>query len=362
MKTKISTYQTTLLLIITILATATLFLPELIIKQAKEDSWLTVILLIGFAGLISLIYTLLIKRMGTTDLITFTYQTLGKILTIPLGLNLIVYFLITSGFIIRQTSEVLIGIYMPETPLWFFILTNLLVTTAFVYHGLEVIARSFEIMFYLFLISFLIIFLMIIPEISLDFLKPVLANGIKPVLKGVYPGLPFFSELFSILILAPQMTNYKQAGKSLATAIGFIGSFLLITILATLLLFGTKLASNLTFPLLSIHRYAKLGFLERLDPLFLFYWVGGGIFKAAIFLYIGVYIGQKLLRLSTYYTLIPFALPLVFYIAFYFFQDTTEMINIITSDIPYYLFLQVFFPLILLIISLIRGIKTNEAS
>ncbi|ADL13050.1 GerAB/ArcD/ProY family transporter [Acetohalobium arabaticum] len=361
MKTRISTYQTALLLVVTILATSIVFLPELIITRAKQDAWIAIILLIGFMGVISLIYTLLTRRMGSTDLINFNRRVLGRVLTIPLGLGLIAYFLISSGVILRETSEIMVAVYMPETPLWFFILTGLLTAAAFVYYGLEVMARSFEILFYLYLVAYLFAFLIVIKDLSLSFLRPMLAEGIKPILQGAYPGLLFFGELFLILLFAPQMSKQNQAHKSLLGAIGIIGTLFLIAVISSLALFGAELASNLTFPVLSVHRYAEaLGFLERLDPLFIFYWIGSGIIKTAIFFYGGIYIGQKLLGLSTYYALIPFALPPVFYTAFYYFQNVAEIAEFLTTAIPYYLFIQVFYPLLLLIISLIRGIKAEE--
>ncbi|ADL13051.1 GerAB/ArcD/ProY family transporter [Acetohalobium arabaticum] len=363
MKTRISTYQATLLLVVTVLATSIVFLPELVITRAKQDAWLAGILLISFAVINAVIYILLTRRMGRTDLINFNRQVLGNLLTIPVGLGLIAYFLISSGIVIRDTAEIMIGVYMPETPLWFFILTTLLTAAAFVYYGLEVMARSFEIIFYFFIITFLVIFLMIVPDLSTAFIQPVLGDGIAPVLKGAYPGLRFFGEFFLILILAPQLAKQKEAYKSLLGAIIILGILFLMTILSALMLFGAELASELTFPLLSVHRYAEaLGFLERLDPLFIFYWVGGNIFKAAIFIYGAVYTGQKLLGLSTYYILIPFTLPIIFYFGFYYFQNVAEISKFIMSTIPYYLAIQTFYPLVLLIISILRRIQTNETS
>lgn len=361
MKTKISTYQTTLLLVNAIVGTAILFLPKSVIHEAKQDAWLAGILLIIFALISSYVYSFLTQRMGNMDLITFNRQVFGKFLTIPLGIGLFIHFLIISGSATREISEIMVAVYLPNTPLWFFNLTTILTAAILVYYGLEIIARSFEIIFYFLVIAFIVGISILIKDISPVFLQPVLGNGLKPLLDGIYPGLLFFSELFIVLIFAPQMVKKDQVHKVLFRAIMIIGSLFLIVILASLMTFGAELAANLTFPLLSVNRYAKgLKVLERLDPLFIFYWIGGGIFKVSLFLYGAVYIGQKLLQLSTYYVLIPVALPILFYISTYHFQNITALTTFLEQTIPYFLSVQLLYPLLLLIVSSLRGVKAND--
>ena len=360
MKTKISIYQTTLLLVITVLGTAILLAPTFIISEAKQDAWLVGILLVVFAGVISLIYVFLIRRMGKMDLIKFSRQVFGKTLTIPLGIGLFIYFLIISGTVIRETSEIMVGVYLPATPLWFFNLISILTVAVLVCYGLEVMARSLEIVFYFFLVTFLVAVFALIKDMSIGYLQPVLGTDLQSILGGTYLGLIFFSQLFIILILAPQLGKQKQCYQALFRAIIIIGVVFLIAILTSIMIFGPQLAANLTFPLLSAHRYGEVfTVVERLDPLFIFYWMGGGTFKAAIFLYSAVYVGQKFFKLDTYYCLIPIAIPITFYISFYYFQNFAELVNFIQQSTPYFLSIQVLYPCLLLVVSSLRGIKAK---
>ncbi|ADL13446.1 GerAB/ArcD/ProY family transporter [Acetohalobium arabaticum] len=361
MKTRISPYQATLLLVSTIIGTAIVLLPTLIVQDAKQDAWLSGIILIAFALIISIIYSLIANRMERTDLIAFSRQTFGQIITTILTGGLVIYFVITSGTVTRQISEIMVSTYLPETPLWFLNLNIILTAAAFVYYGLEVTARVLEIIFYLFLVTFLIAIIILTKDMSPAFLQPVLSEGFKPILKSIYPGLVIFGEFFIVLIFAPQIAEPNKVYKSLVSSIAISGVLMMIVILSTLMIFGPGMTANLTFPLLSAHRYAQaLGVIERLDPLFIFYWVGGGVLKAAIFFYGAVYTIQKLFRLSTYYIIIPFTIPPIFYISSYYFKNVRELADFLHQMVPLYIAIQVVYPILLLIFSTLRGVDSSD--
>ena len=361
MKTLISNYQATLILIVIIVSTAIVFLPSIIIQIAHQDSWLSIILLFMIAPGFIFVYYALCQKMGRTNLIQFTRKTFGKYLYIPFILFTIIAFIVLSGTIVRETAEVMITAYMPLTPLWFFNFTIIFTAAILIYYGLEVIGRCLEIFFYLFLSSFLLIIILLIPDMSLNLLQPVLGEGIMPVLKGIYPGLLFFSELFIILILAPHLTQKGKVLKPLLSANFFAGGILLIVILSILTLFGSNYAQNLTIPLVTVNSYVeKFKIVERLDPLFIFYWIGGGIFKVSIFMYIIVYSAQKLFKLSTYHIFIPIIIPPVYYFSFYYFQNLAQLTDFLTSSIHWFLGILILYPALLLIISWIRGVDCSE--
>ncbi len=232
METKISGYQATLLLIITIVSTTIIFLPTNMINIAFQDAWISVLLLVGITLLFSPVHIFLCKKMGKTDLITFTRNVFGNFFTIVVGLIIIITFIILSGIVVRETTEILATVYYLQTPLWFLNIIIIFTASILVYYGLEAIARSLEIIFYVFLIFFLITFILLIKDMSLSLLKPVLENGFKPVLGGITPGLVFFSETFVILILNPHISDRDRISSPLIIAIIVTGLLLSILILS----------------------------------------------------------------------------------------------------------------------------------
>ena len=355
MKERISLYQTALLLAVTVVPTAIVFLPSVAIERAARDAWISGLLMILGGLILSALYTALIKKMGSMDFIEFNKKVLGKWLTYLLGINLIIYFVLSAGVIIRETTEVVIANYLPLTPLWFLNMTMILVGVIFVFYGLECMARTVEILFYLFLGIFLLVMLMVIDELDPQFLQPVMARGIKPVISGTFPGLIFFSELFIILFWSPNLKKRKKVHKALLAGTFISGLIFMLVICYSIMLFGASLADELALPLITQVSYvSKLDVFERLDPLVLFFWVGGGIGKVTIFMYGALYTGQKLLKLPTYYKLIFPILPPVFYFSYYYFPNITEINKFLSNTYPYYLAIQFLYPLLLYIVSFIR--------
>lgn len=361
MKTVISSYQTTLILIAVLVATTIIFLPSLLIERSAQDAWITMLLLIGYGIILALIYTPLCQRMGRVDIVHYSQKVLGKALTFPLTIILIIAFIFLCGTVVRETSEVLINAYMTNTPLWFFNGAMLFTIALITYYGLEVLARSLEVIFYIFLISYMLTFILLIDVISFDLLQPVLSRGITPLFIDMYPGLLFFSELSIILIIAPQITEKGNILKPLLTAVLVAGILLILPVLFSLMIFGPHLSKELIVPIVNLNSYIqKLMILERVDPLFIFYWVGGGIMKGAIFFYAAVYLAQKLFNLSTHYLFIPIILPFTFYISFTFFQNVAEIKSFLITGIPFYLAALVVYPVLLLLISIIRGVDFSD--
>ncbi len=361
MKERISLYQVALMLIITIGGTAILFLPRILIEKSGRDAWLTGLILLVFGLLVSILYTLLIRRMKTSNFIEFNKKTVGKFLTFPLAINLTAYFIMISGIVVRQTAEVMVANYFSLTPLWFINITLILAAAVFVYYGLETMARSAEILFYLLLFIFLSVLFLLVDELNPQYIQPVLGKGIKPVIKGLFPGLIFFSEIFIILIWAPNLKKRNKVYKSLIAGTLIAGLIFIILIYFSITFFGVALADELTLPLVTMVSYvSKLGIFERLDPLIIFFWVGAGLGKAIYFLYGAVYTLHKLFNFNNYYLIIIFIIPFIFYFSFYYFQNIVQVTDFIAGSAPYFVSVQVLYPLLLYLISLIRGVSGNE--
>lgn len=360
MKERISLYQATLLSIFAVSSTSILFLPMIMIERSGRDAWISAILLIVINLALVPLYYFLSRRMGKDNLIDFTRKTLGNLITIPLTLNLVAYFIMISGIVFRQTAEILTTFY-PLTPLWFFLISMIIVGSFYVYNGLETMARNAELYFYLLIILFGVIMALMIDELSPEYLQPVLARGFSPVLKGTLPGLVFFSEIFIILIWSPSIKNRKNLHKAMIVAIIFYGSGFLLVIFYSIMFFGSFLADEFQLPLVTLVGYIrKLDIIERIDPYLIFFWTSIGIGKATLFMYGAVYTTRKLLNTSNTYLPILFILPFIFYFSFYYFQNIGELTDFIATSTLYFVVVQILFPLLIYLASLIRGVKEDE--
>ena len=326
-----------------------------------QDALFSLIFVTIITLFFSISYILLINRMGNKNIYCFSKIVMGKYFSYIFFSIVILYLIFTSGLIVREISELMVTNYMPETPMWFFNITIIFTAISFVFYGIEVVTRSMEVAFYLFLFSLLIVIFLAVPEMKLSNIYPVAFES-EPIIDGLLPGLLFFSQVSFVLYFSHLIKNKKKLHKTVVIAVLVIGVLNLIVALSSIMLFDTPLAGSLQFQLLALTRYVEISkTLERFDAFFMFYWVGGGIFKIAIFVYSTDFFLRKLLSIRKLINM-SYVFILVFFIANYYFKDILQVQNILSNTVFILIALSVqfIFPSVLLCVSLLRGINCSD--
>ena len=99
---KISSRQLTLLIFTLLVSTAILILPSLVIKEAKQDSWLSIILATVFGVLAGLILVKLGLRFPEQTIIEYSKEIAGKPLGALYGLSYIFLLFYINTLIVRE--------------------------------------------------------------------------------------------------------------------------------------------------------------------------------------------------------------------------------------------------------------------
>lgn len=174
--------------------------------EAKQDAWLSI--MFGMVGgfLLFLVYYQLHRYYPDLLLVELTQKIMGKWIGSLLSFLYIFYFANLASRVIRDFGDMLLTFAYPDTPLF---IVNALLMFVVIYtvgKGIEVLARSSQLLFillYLFTISG---FLLVVCSGLLDFknLQPVLENGIGLPLKvsltqNVY--FPFGETIVFLMIL-----------------------------------------------------------------------------------------------------------------------------------------------------------------
>ncbi len=355
MKTRISPYEMIVLLFFGVAPTAGMFVPPLIFKQAGRDSWISLLILIGFSILLAINHSILGEKMKRTDLVNYTKKVLSRPIAVPIIVAVIFMFVFFSGVITRESSETIKAVYYSQSSLWLLNLVMILTSGIIAYYGLEVMGRSAILMIYPYLFIFFILFLLTINEMSITRLQPIMAQGLKPILRGVIPGLTYFSELFLVLIIAPHLTQRGKIFKSTLIVILIISVFMLISVITPIAIFGEEFSTKMEFPIITSFSYIeRYTIIERMDPFFVFFWVAGSIGKAAIYIYAGAYVTQKLFNITSYYVFIPFYVVLA-YLSANYFPSIYDLKDFLSSGVIYFLVILVLYPCLLNLVSLFRG-------
>jgi len=347
---KISNRQAILLVIVTIFPTAILFLPTFIYREAKQDSWLSVVLGIFLGIIVTYIITSLGLMFKDKTIIQYSEIIAGKAPGKVIGLIYCVFFIYRNTLIAREFSEFLVGPFLPETPILVFTVGIILASVYVVRSGLEVIARVNETISPLLLIVIGSIFALVINDMEFKKLMPVLADGLAPVVKGAYSQVLWFGETIVVTMFIPYLNIPQKARRSAVTAVIFVGLLGICTMVGGVAVFGAQ-TGRLEYPVLSIARYISVGdFLERMDPLIVFMWVGGVFIKIAVFHYCTVLALAQWLNLKDYRPLVVPVGSILVVFSVILWENIVELIGQLEKIVPVpFLIIEVGIPIILLI-------------
>lgn len=356
-KGKISNGQAVYLIISTILSTASLgFLPTLMYKEAGRDSWMSVLLAIGFGVAAGSVITSLGMRFPDKTIVQYAGQVAGRVPGKIIGLLYAVFFLHINSFIIRTFGEVFITYFMPETPLLVFIIGIVLASAYAARCGLEVVARVNEVILPVALGLGLLIFCLSIPNMQINNFTPLLEKGIPPVLKGTYPALVFFTETIVMAMFIPYLNRPRQAGKVIFQGFTVIGLFQMLTTIATTGVLGARVA-RAQFPVMIQARQISIAeIIERVEPLIMLMWMIAAFVKVVVFYYCVVLATAQWLNLKEYQALVLPTGALLTALSVILWANVLDLTEQIAGVIPpYFLFIEVGLPLILLVTAILRG-------
>lgn len=360
-KGKINGLQMAILIYPTIIATAILLVPAITGKEAKQDMWMSPIWasVTGFLAIFLAIQ--LNKRYPDQTLIQYSEKIVGKFLGKVIGLVFIFFLAHICGIVLREYGEFVKGNFLPTTPMTVVMGSMTFVCAVAVRGGIEVVARSAQIFVPVVTVLFVLIILLLTPDLEPANLYPVFENGLMPSLKGAVVPAGWYLEFFLISFLLPFLSNRNKATKWSITTVVAVMFTLIITNLATLFVFG-NITDDFTYPVMEAARYISIAeFIQHLDSVVMAIWVGGIFVKISIFYYAIVLSTAQWLKLSDYR---PIVFPIGIFIAvlgFWSAANLQELEKFLSSIFPVYAFIFLaFIPIILLVAAVIRGKFSNN--
>ncbi|MDP4105020.1 MAG: GerAB/ArcD/ProY family transporter [Bacillota bacterium] len=332
--------------------------------QARQDAWIAILLGMGGGLLLFQIYYWLFSYYPDLPLTSYIQQIVGKWAGWVIGFCYVNYFMYLAARILRDFGELLTSTIYTQTPQLVVMSLMMLTIIYAVYKGIEVIARVGELLFFVVYIMAVVggLLMVFTGLIHLENLKPVLENGLAPILKtSLTETINFpFGEMIVFSMILPCLNEPKKARFICMFAMVLSGINITITSLIDITTLGVDLFIRSPFPLLSaIQRIQLLNFLERLDVLFMLYLAVGGFIKIGVFYYAAVAGTADLFKLKDQKKIIfPIGLLVMFAagaIASNYSEDIKEGLEVV----PIYLHwpFQIIIPGILLIIAFFRNRK-----
>lgn len=354
-KGRISAFQLGLLNITMIIATADVFLPAFVAREARQDSWIAVII----GTIASLIVANVIITLGLRHPEKTLSQYCCDILWKPLGiivalLYLLMYLIIAYGSA-RELAEIFITSFNPNAPTSFYSIVIILVSAYAVKKGFEVIARINDILLPIGLFVLFFIAVVNIPKMDMKNYLPVMYNGIYPSIRGAILISSFILETVILLQFIPFVRDKNNIRKYINTSIIIVGLGLLLGVL-TIAVLGVAVTEKMLFPALQFVRVASIGrHITNLDISIMVVWFSGIYIKIATTYYAVVLAIAQLFNFKTYKNMIIPVGLLIIAFSIYNAKNTAEVVHFIHHIFPMLMIsMGVIVPTLLLIASFVK--------
>ena len=361
-KGRISSRQFILLLVTTVVATAILILPAIVAKNARQDGWISILVVATIHGaIVAIIIAALARRFPTQTLVEYSESILGRWLGKIAGFLMIIWFIYTNAIVVREFAEFMITAFMPETPLLVINGLILILAASTVRNGLETIARVNIYYISGALTALLIVNILLTKDMAPAAILPVLEQGWKPVILGGATPSAFRGELVLGAMMMPYI-NQRTAGRHAPHWANLLIALLLTSDFLSVLFILGPLTAESSFPTLAIARYVSAAnFLERFEVLVMLIWIAGVMVKIAIFYYAAVLGTAQLCGLRDYRPLVFPAGIILLVLAIVSFDNFTELSGFIDNLWPVYaLVFETVLPLTLLLVAVILGKREGQ--
>ncbi len=282
---------------------------------AKQDSWISMLVVVVFGLLEIWLICFLWGRYPGMTYVEMIKQVFGKYIGSIISIGFVFFCLLTESEIIAYMGEFISIQAMPETPQIIINIVFVITVSIGLLYGLEAIVRSYEVLIYLASFLFFLSMILVIPNARIENLQPVFEKGIAPILKASFLSCSFieFPSIIFLMIFPINADNTIEAKKSFIK--GFLWGCLLvfISILVSLLVLGSTIAANLQYPVYILAKVIDIGVIfTRLEFIIAAVWIIMLLARGMLYFYAGLIGFAQLLKLKDHKKVIlPLALIIV---------------------------------------------------
>ncbi|WP_339272957.1 endospore germination permease [Paenibacillus sp. FSL W8-0187] len=362
---KISLRQVSILTAMYTIGSAILIVPSGTANIAKQDAWIAALVGIGLGFIILAVQLQLSKKYPETNLMQLSEKLLGKWIGKTVNFLFLITLLLSGpASVLHEISDFMTIQMLPETPVQAIIFLFGALVVLGVRLGLEVLARSAEMLFPWFLLLFLSMSILLLSEIKWENALPVFESGAHPILQAA---ISFVSTAFLphivLMIIYPGAVN-RPAEAYKAVYIGSLfGAGVLFTIIGlAILVLGPDITARNLYPSYMLAKKINIGnFLQRIEAVMAVMWFITLFFRISLYFYaiaIGV---SQIFNIKNYQ---PLVVPLGWILAavsVFIYPNVPFKVEWDTKTwIPYTITIGFIFPLLLFCMHGIRKMRSKK--
>ncbi|WP_025685782.1 GerAB/ArcD/ProY family transporter [Paenibacillus maysiensis] len=362
---KISARQLMILTTLYTVGSAILIIPSGMALVAKQDAWIAAFVGVGAGLLILYLYIKLAALYPQMTLIGIMEALLGKWLGKTVGLLFFATFFINAPVtVLFYLGNFMTTQMIPETPIQAVNILFALIILLAVRLGLEVLARSAELMFPLFILLYISFTGLVVSNIKLENVQPVLEAGMGPIGSAAlsFVSTAFLPHLVLLMIFPTSVNRFDQARKAIFTG-GLIGGVMLVVVVTlAILVLGPDLTARNMYPSYALAKKISIGnFLQRIEAIMATMWFISLFFRITLYMHSTVTaIAQIFCLKNDRQLVLPLGILLVVMSIIVYPNVPYQQAYDTKTWIPYTLSFGLFFPLLLLSIHALKRLETNK--
>lgn len=353
----INPHQFTILVIITTIGDAILVLPTIISNLAQQDAWLST--LIGLV--LGLLVILLFIKVGQLYPKLSFVQSILKIFGKWIGSIFVLFFLgylfLSVSAHTRELADFITTQILIETPVKVILSMFIFVIIVGVRCGLGTIARTCEVLYPVVFVFLAILFTLVLPNIRLEWIRPILNNGFKPILSGALVATAFpFMELVVFLMFFPNLTSQAKIKRNFISGALIGGIVLIVIVLLCILVLGEAATIANIYPTFTLAKSISVGnSIQRIEGLIAILWTITVYIKITLYAY-AFHLGLVHLLKINDYRMLTFPIGFILFASTVLIAPNVSYFNeVIGKYWPYYdLTIAVLLPLMLIGVFTIR--------
>lgn len=360
-KIKIGVYETTCMLMNTVLYKTILLYPRNAAEDAGTAAWQMVIATTVFVLILFLIQLKLYNKFSGQDILDIGKNALGETGKIITGIVFIAMFLFVVPIILREFAEDIKVISLTKTPISIVILLFCIGMVVGAYLGLETLVRIHALAVPLLAATFIFILALNAPKFELSNLAPWFGPGPSVILKKSISNISNFSELIVLLLVAPFLKKKEDYGIVGRFSIILCGFFMLMVVLSYVLTYPYITSIEFFLPLYQLARAINYGrFFTRIESAFILIWASSAFLFLSSGLYFSTYIFQKAFDLKYHKPLILPFIIIIFTLSMVPENLYTTIQVQMEAFRKYAWALTFLLPLLLLVIAYLRNKRTEN--
>lgn len=331
-------------------------LPPDIAQFTVRDAWVVPLFFMLGVTISAGVCTLWVHTFPGESLSDGLVSAFGGVVGRAAGGWLLIWFMVATSMFFRQLILFITTTTLSKTPYYLVTGAAMFVVCYGVSRGIESLGRLAEFLTPLGLIVGFTVWGLSLKNADFSQLRPILADGWTPVLRGaVLPSTSFSLELIFSLQFIAVLRNAKTIGKDLLLVGGILSVLGVLTEVTIVSVLGPSV-TYLSLPIMEVIRGIQIGqFLERLDTLFVMGATSTIILEISVLLYGLSTITEQLFRLPTHRNITWSVGVAIWAVSVLIFRNEPELRHFTMYVSPmYFTFSLLVIPMLAVIVKTIR--------